>query len=109
MTGPNMGAPIVNGSEVDPHTAGDNDSDSSSDSIDSMTSEEIQDTFIERHGRHFHSQGNGAIGPYPFPVDEQEKTVSLTSATSVQKFTTPSAIAVAHGRCSRSNQSHPTR
>ena len=93
MTGPNMGAPIVNGSEVDPHTARENDSDSSTDSIDSMTSEEIQNTFIERHGRHFHSQGNGAIGPYPFPVDEQEKAVSLSSATCVLRFTTPPAIA----------------
>lgn len=48
----------------------------SSDSINSMTSEEIEENFIERHGRRFHSHGNGAIGPYPFPVDEQEKAVS---------------------------------
>ena len=76
-----MTAIFLNGSERN-HNYEDSDVDST-DSVASMTSEEIEDTFIERHGRRFHSHGNGAIGPYPFPVDEQEKTVSQALAPSV--------------------------
>ncbi|KAI5121468.1 hypothetical protein M0805_003925 [Coniferiporia weirii] len=45
----------------------------SMDSLSSLSSNEIENHFVERHGRRFHSHGNGVPGPYPFPVDELEK------------------------------------
>ncbi|KAL5498396.1 hypothetical protein ACEPAH_2538 [Sanghuangporus vaninii] len=51
----------------------DSDSDrDSSDSLYSMSSDEIEDHFIERHNRRFHSHSNGRPGQYPFPVDDLE-------------------------------------
>ncbi|KAL5525304.1 hypothetical protein ACEPAF_9174 [Sanghuangporus sanghuang] len=44
----------------------------SSNSVYSMSSGEIEDHFIERHDRRFHSHGNGRPGQYPFPVDDLE-------------------------------------
>ncbi|KAL5478954.1 hypothetical protein ACEPAI_2241 [Sanghuangporus weigelae] len=51
----------------------DSDSDrDSSNSVYSMSSDEIEDHFIERHNRRFHSLDSGRSGQYPFPVDDLE-------------------------------------
>ncbi|KAH8114996.1 S-adenosyl-L-methionine-dependent methyltransferase [Phellopilus nigrolimitatus] len=58
----------VNGAMPPDDSDSDNDS---SDSVSSMSTDEIEEYFVEIHNRRFHSHGNGPL-PYPLPVDELE-------------------------------------
>ncbi|EJD04831.1 S-adenosyl-L-methionine-dependent methyltransferase [Fomitiporia mediterranea MF3/22] len=61
----------INGTEPPHGEESDSDQDSSS-SVYSMSSGEIENHFVVRYNRRFHSPGNGNVRLYPLPVDDAE-------------------------------------